>query len=139
MSYSLIVDYFSLSLLSTLPMSSDNIVCVCVCVQSFSCVRLFATPWTVARRLLSPWNSPGKNTGVGGHFLLQGISPAQGWSLYIFDSLKFSHHIFHGLPETLTNCPFSARCSSRFQEVFRRFCSFPTPPPAPPLVKNKNS
>ena len=26
-------------------------------------------------RLLCPWNSPGKNTGVGFHFLLQGIFP----------------------------------------------------------------
>ena len=25
-----------------------------------------------------PWNSPGKNTGVGSHFLLQGIFPSQG-------------------------------------------------------------
>ena len=29
-------------------------------------------------RLLCPWNSPGKNTGVGSHFLLQGIFPTQG-------------------------------------------------------------
>ena len=29
-------------------------------------------------RLLCPWDSPGKNTGVGGHFLLQGIFPTQG-------------------------------------------------------------
>ena len=29
-------------------------------------------------RLLSPWNSPGKNTGVGSHCLLQGIFPTQG-------------------------------------------------------------
>ena len=29
-------------------------------------------------RLLCPWNSPGKNTGVGCHFLLQGIFPTQG-------------------------------------------------------------
>ena len=28
-------------------------------------------------RLLYPWNSPGKNTGVGRHFLLQGIFPTQ--------------------------------------------------------------
>ena len=28
--------------------------------------------------LLHPWNSPGKNTAVGCHFLLQGISPTQG-------------------------------------------------------------
>ena len=29
-------------------------------------------------RLLFPWNSPGKNTGVGCHLLLQGIFPTQG-------------------------------------------------------------
>ena len=27
--------------------------------------------------LLCPWNSPGKNTGVGSHFRLQGIFPSQ--------------------------------------------------------------
>ena len=31
-------------------------------------------------RLLCPWNSPGKNTGVDNHFLLQGIFPTQGWN-----------------------------------------------------------
>ena len=36
----------------------------------------FATPWTVAPKLLCPWDFPGKNTGVGCHFLLQGISDA---------------------------------------------------------------
>ena len=29
-------------------------------------------------RLLSPWDSPGENTGVGCHALLQGIFPVQG-------------------------------------------------------------
>jgi len=29
-------------------------------------------------RLLCPWDSPGKNTGVGCHFLLQGIFSTQG-------------------------------------------------------------
>ena len=29
-------------------------------------------------RLLCRWDSPGKNTGVGYHFLLQGIFPTQG-------------------------------------------------------------
>ena len=32
-------------------------------------------------RLLCPWNSPGKNTGMGCHFLLQGIFPTQGSNL----------------------------------------------------------
>ena len=32
-------------------------------------------------RLLCPWDSPGKNTGVGYHALLQGIFPIQGSNL----------------------------------------------------------
>ena len=48
------------------------------CVLShFSFVPLFVTLW-IATSLLCPWNSPGKNTGVGWHFLLQGIFPTQG-------------------------------------------------------------
>ena len=41
-----------------------------------SCPTL-VTPWTVAARLLCPWDFPGKNTGVDCHFLLQGIFPTQ--------------------------------------------------------------
>ena len=40
-------------------------------VKSLSCVRLFATPWTVAYQ--APWDFPGNSTGVDCHFLLQGI------------------------------------------------------------------
>ena len=48
-------------------------------VKSLSHVQLFATPWTVAcTKLLCPWDFLGKNTGVGFHFLLQGIFPTQG-------------------------------------------------------------
>ena len=51
-----------------------------VCVLSLSVVsQLFVTPRTVLARLLCPWNSPGKNTGVGCHSLLQGIFPT--WRL----------------------------------------------------------
>ena len=31
-------------------------------------------------RLLCPWDSPGKNTGVGCYVLLQGIFPTKGWN-----------------------------------------------------------
>ena len=41
-------------------------------------------------RLLCPWDFPGKNTGVGCHFLLQGISPAQGSSLHLLHWQKES-------------------------------------------------
>ena len=44
----------------------------------FSHIRLFATLWTEPTRLLCPWNSSGKNTAVGCHFLLQGMFPTQG-------------------------------------------------------------
>ena len=47
-------------------------------VKSFSRVWLFVTPWTVAYRLLHPWDFPGNSTGVGCHCLLQGIFPTQG-------------------------------------------------------------
>ena len=51
---------------------------VLCCAQSLSRVRLFATPQTVAHQApLSIGDSPGKNTGVGCHALLQGISPTQ--------------------------------------------------------------
>ena len=34
-------------------------------------------------RLLCPWDSPGKNTGVGCHALLQGIFLTQGWNPHL--------------------------------------------------------
>ena len=37
----------------------------------FSRVRLCETPETAAHQTSHPWDSPGKNTGVGCHFLLQ--------------------------------------------------------------------
>ena len=39
------------------------------------------TSWTLACPLVCPWASPGKNTGVGSHSLLQGIFPTQGSNL----------------------------------------------------------
>ena len=48
-------------------------------VKSLSHVRLFAIDWP--SRFLCPWDSPGKNTGVGSLSLLQGIFPTQGSNL----------------------------------------------------------
>ena len=45
----------------------------CMCAKSF---QLCPTLWSYGlypARLLCPWDSPGKNTGVGCHALLQGI------------------------------------------------------------------
>ena len=38
-------------------------------------------------RFLCPWNSPGKNTGVGCYFFLQGIFTTQGLNLSLLGLL----------------------------------------------------
>ena len=43
-----------------------------------SCPILYDPMDSCPPGLLHPWDSPGKNTGVGCHFLLQGIFPTQG-------------------------------------------------------------
>ena len=57
-------------------------------VKSLSRVWLFETPWTVAYQA-PPWDSPGKSTGIGCHFLLQGIFPTKGSNL----GLPHSRHM----------------------------------------------
>ena len=54
-------------------------------LSPFSHIRLFVT------RLLCPWGSPGKNTVVGCHALLQGIFPTQGSNLHLLC-------VLHSLP-----------------------------------------
>ena len=39
---------------------------------------ILVTSWTVVHQALCSWDFPGKNTGVGSHFLLQGIFLTQG-------------------------------------------------------------
>ena len=50
-------------------------------LSHFSHVWLFATLWTVACQVPLSMGSPGKNTGMGSHFLLQGIFLTQGLNL----------------------------------------------------------
>ena len=55
---------------------------VTLCMLScFSCVQLFAAPQAVAHQAHLSMESPGKNTGGGGHALLQGIFLTQGSNL----------------------------------------------------------
>ena len=56
---------------------NTSLKCVCV-LNRFSHVQLLELLWIVARRLFCPWDSPGKNTGVDYHTLLQKIFPTQG-------------------------------------------------------------
>ena len=66
-------------------------VCVCVCTRAVCSVMSdSAISWAVACQA-----SPGKNAGVGCHFLLQEIFLTQGWKLHLLqwqvDSLPLSH------------------------------------------------
>ena len=62
-------------------------------VKLLSRVWLFANPWTVPARLLCPWDFPGKNTGAGCHFLLQGIFPTQGSNLGLLNCRQTLYHL----------------------------------------------
>ena len=42
-----------------------------------------------------PWDSPGKNTGVGGHFLLQGIFSTQGSNLGLLHRRQILYYLCH--------------------------------------------
>ena len=65
------------------------------CVLSCSVIPVLFDPIDYTTRLLCPWHVPGKNTGVGCHFLLQGIFLTQGSNPGLLhwqaDSLPLSH------------------------------------------------
>ena len=46
-------------------------------------------------KLLCLWDSPGKSTGVGCHFLLQGISPMQGSNPHLLCLLHCRRILYH--------------------------------------------
>ena len=86
---------YTLLLLEMYLRAQEKNICVCVCVctscvyikslwkqiewaQLLSHVWLFATTWTVACQVPLSKGFLRKNTGVGCHFLLQGIFPTQG-------------------------------------------------------------
>ena len=52
-------------------------------LSHFSCVWLFVTLCSVARQAPLSMKSPGKNTGVGCHALLQGLFLTQGLNLHL--------------------------------------------------------
>ena len=63
-----------------------------IVVYSLSCFWLFATPWTIAHRLLCLWDFPGKKAEVGCHFLLQGIFQTQGSNLHLLHCRWILYH-----------------------------------------------
>ena len=86
-------------------------------------VRLLVTTWTVSARLLHPWDFPGKITGVGCHFLLQGMVATQGSNLGLLccrqTLYRLSHKGFYMLKMTL-NCSLLLKFSAvTFHAILR--------------------
>ena len=52
-------------------------------VEREECLSLVTKWMEFESKLVCPWTSPGKNTGVGCHFLLQGIFPTQRSNLHL--------------------------------------------------------
>ena len=71
-------------------------VCVCVCVCVVSRVQLFVSPWTGAFQFPLCVNFPGKNTGVGCHFLLRGSSQPRDQSHSSCVTCTGRHILCHG-------------------------------------------
>ena len=67
-----------------------------LCVVSHSVVSDSVRPYGLwPTRLLWPWDSPGKNTGVGWHFLLQGIFGDQGSNPHLLQWQAYSSPLSH--------------------------------------------
>ena len=64
-----------------------------LCVSVAQLRPTLATLWTVARRLLCPWNSPGKDPGVGCHFLFQGIFQTKRLNLDLLHCKCILYHL----------------------------------------------
>ena len=84
--------------IDTVDMDSPTWWILRICMHAQSCSTLCDPHGLSHTRLLCPWNFLGKNTGVGCHFLLQGIFPSQGLNqhlLYLLywqaDSLPLCH------------------------------------------------
>ena len=56
-------------------------------------------------KLLRPWDSQGKNPGVGCHALLQGLFPTQGWTLHLLCLLHWQSSSLPVAPPGASKAP----------------------------------
>ena len=64
----------------------------CLCCRHQVESNSFVTLWTTAHQAPCPWSILGKNTGVGCHFLLQGIFPGQEANPHLLFSRRILYH-----------------------------------------------
>ena len=73
-------------------------------VKLLSCVRLVATPRTIAYHAPPSWDFPGKNTGMGCHFLLQKECSNYCTIALVSDASKVMLKIFQARLQQYVNC-----------------------------------
>ena len=74
---------------------NHSCVCVCVCVCMHAQSPRTCDPVDSPARFLCLWNFPGKNTGVGCHFLRQEIFPKQGSNPCLLSLLSGKRVVYH--------------------------------------------
>ena len=76
------------------PCISHDVQCIndTLCMRCESCSLC---PIHATHGLYSPWNSPGQNTVVGSHSLLQGIFPTQGLNAGLLCCRRILYHLSH--------------------------------------------
>ena len=73
----------------------SSILHMCVCVSHSGMSNSLWLRVQKPARLLCPWDFPGKNTGVGYHFLLQGIFPTQELNPGLLHCRQILHSLSH--------------------------------------------
>ena len=68
---------------------------LCVCVSCSVVSNSLWPPWTIAHQAPLFMASPGRNAGVGCHFLLQGIVLTQGSNLGLLHCRQILYHLSH--------------------------------------------
>ena len=109
-----------LALPLTHPICSQHSQCRALCCAHSVMSDSLRSHGLQPTRLLCPWDSPGKNTGVGCHFLLQGIFPTQRANLSLLSLVHWQVNSLLLKPEY----PFKMQTSS---------CHFHLNPP-PPII-----
>ena len=90
--------------------------------QLLGCVQLSVIPCMQPARPLCPWDSPGRNTGMGCLSLLQGIFPTQGLNPGLQHCRQLLCCLSHvGSPSTLESlllhlCLMGVSCETRHPE-----------------------
>ena len=100
----------------TMALSPDNLLtepnlprCL-LCVSCSVMSNSFQPRGPQPARLLCPWDSPGKNTGVGCHFFLHGIFPTQVSNLGLLHCRQILYHLNHKGGKMLTHLLYGDPC-----------------------------